>query len=131
MALVQTHGEDPIQQQVEWHQYRPTVTKNPAGALVRAIRDEWAPPQGWLDAKERAADAARRREEEAARRAEEETTRREWEARPPEERVEGRLTFWLTRERLRGRQPTDAEIAVQRAELIAHVVTSEGASGTA
>ncbi len=41
--------------------------------------------------------------------------RREWEVWLPAERVEGRLTFWLIRERLRGRLPAEAEIAIRRA----------------
>lgn len=42
--LAAAHPDETIRQQIGWHPYRDSVTKNPAGALVRAIRDGWAPP---------------------------------------------------------------------------------------
>ena len=105
----------------------PTVRTNPAGALVRAIRDEWAPPQAWLDTKEHEVAIARQAEEEAARRAEEEERRRRWEAMTPEERVQGPLVLWLARQKLHGRQPTPSEIAARQAALIAQL--AQGAGG--
>jgi hypothetical protein len=68
--------------------YRPSVKTNPAGALVQAIRDEWAPPQAWLDAKVHETAVTHQAEEETARRAQEEERRRRWEAMAPEERVQ-------------------------------------------
>jgi hypothetical protein len=81
-----------------------------------------AAPSAWLDAQEHAAAVARQAEEEARRRAEEEAHRREWEAKPPEERVAGRLQFWIQKQRLKGgREPTEAEVAARRAALLAEL----------
>ena len=56
----------------------------------------------------------RRQEEEAAR-------RREWAAKPPEERIAGRLQFWVLGQRAKRHEPTEAEIAARRAELLAEL----------
>ena len=118
--LVQTHSAEAIRQQVAWQAYRPAA-KSPAGALVRAIRDAWPPPPAWLEAQEHAATVARQAEEEAQRRAEDEARRRAWAAKPPEERIAGRLQFWLLGQRRKGREPTAAEVAARRAELLAEL----------
>ena len=47
-----------------------------------------------------------------------EERRREWEARPPEERIAGRLTFWVEGRRRKRQEPTPAEIETKRAELL-------------
>ena len=127
--LAAKHPPDAIRQQVEWHRYRSTVNTNPAGALVRAIRDEWAPPQAWLDAKEHEVAVARQAEEETAQRAEEEERRRRWETMTPEERVQGPLLLWTARPKLRGREPTRAEIAARQAELTARLASEESTDG--
>ncbi len=62
---------------------------------------------------------ARQTEDEARRRAEDEARRREWEAKPPEERIAGRLQFWLLSRRAKRQEPTEAEVAAKRAELLA------------
>jgi hypothetical protein len=126
--LATKHPPDVIRQQVAWHRHRPTGG-NPAGALVRAIRDEWAPPLTWAEQKKREAAAARQAEEEAARLAAQEAERREWEALPPEQRVKGRLDFWIIGQRRRGRQPTETEIAEQRAALIAQLTATSRPTG--
>ena len=119
--LVATHPEVAIREQVAWQPYRPAAA-NPAGALVEAIRDGWPPPPAWLDAQEHAVAVARQAEAEARRRAEEERARREWEAKPPEERIAGRLQFWIQKQRIKGgREPTEAEIAARRAALLAEL----------
>jgi hypothetical protein len=99
-----------------------SAAKRPAGALVQAIRDAWPPPQAWGEAQAHAAAVARQAEEERRRREEDETRRREWEAKPPEERIAGRLTFWLLGQRRKGREPTEPEVAAKRAELLAQLV---------
>jgi hypothetical protein len=121
-ALVAEHPAAAIRQQVAWQAYRPAAT-SPAGALVQAIRDAWPPPPAWLEAQERATAVARHAEEEAHRRAEEEARRREWEAKPPEERIAGRLQFWLLQQRAKRREPSAAEVAAKRAELLAGLAT--------
>jgi hypothetical protein len=114
---VAKHSGEAIRQQVAWQAYRPQA-KSPAGALVQAIRDAWPPPPAWVEAQEHAAAVARQAEEAARRRAEEAARQREWEAKPPEERIAGRLQFWLLGQRRKGREPTERELAAKRAELL-------------
>jgi len=124
-ALVAKHLVTAIRQQVAWQAYRPAAT-SPAGALVQAIRDAWPPPPAWLEAQEHAAAVARHAEEEARRRVEEEARRREWEAKPPAERIAGRLQFWLLQQRAKRREPTATEVAAKRAELLAALAAAGG-----
>ncbi len=107
-----------IRQQLAWRAYRPAA-KSPAGALARAIRDGWPPPPAWLEAQERAAAVARQAAEDAQRRAADEAQRGAWAQKPPEERIAGRLQFWLLGQRRKGRAPTEAEVAGKRAALLA------------
>jgi hypothetical protein len=120
--LVRTHSAEAIRQQVAWYPHRPAAT-NPAGALVQAIRDAWPPPSAWIEAREHAAAVARQAEEEATRRAEDEARRREWETKPPEERIAGRLQFWVLGRRAKRQEPTAAEVAARRAELLAELAS--------
>src|SRR5262249_7158248 len=123
-ALVKSHPGEAIRQQLAWQPYRPQA-KSPAGALVQAIRDAWPPPQAWVEAQEHAAAVARQAEEEARQRQEEEARRREWAQKPPEERIAGRLQFWLLGRRRKGHEPTEAEVAARRAELLAELVAQD------
>ncbi|HEX2515923.1 MAG TPA: helix-turn-helix domain-containing protein [Chloroflexota bacterium] len=118
--LVQTHSSEAIAQQAAWQAYR-SPAKSPAGALVRAIRDAWPPPPAWAEAREHEAVVARQAEEEAQRQEADEARRREWAAKPPEERIAGRLQFWLLGRRAKRHEPTEAEIAAKRAELLAEL----------
>jgi hypothetical protein len=65
---------------------------------------------------------ARHAEEEADRQAEEEARWRAWEAKPPAERIAGRLQFWLLQQRAKRREPSEGEVAAKRAELLAQVL---------
>jgi hypothetical protein len=124
---VRTHSAEAIQQQVTWQAYRPPA-KSPAGALVRAIREAWAPPAAWTAAQARAAALARQAEEER-RRVEEEAARgRAWLRKPPEERIAGRLQFWVLGRRAKRHEPTAAEIAARRAALLAELAAADGVS---
>jgi hypothetical protein len=118
--LVATYPAEAIREQLACQAYRPKA-KSPAGALVRAIRDAWPPPPAWLEAREHAAAVARQAEDEARRREEEEARRRAWAAKPPEERIAGRLQFWLLGQRRKGHEPSETEIATRRAELLAEL----------
>jgi Helix-turn-helix domain len=119
--LAATHTGETIRQQVAWQRYRPAA-KSPAGALVQAIRDSWPPPLAWVEAQEHGAAVAKQREEDARRVAEDEAHRRAWEQKPPEERIAGRLLFWIEGRRRKGREPDEAEVATKRAELLAELV---------
>ena len=96
---------------------------------MQAIRERWpAPPgvaaaQARIAAVQQQAEEARRREQEAAAR------RREWEAKPAEERIAGRLTFWIQGRRAKRHEPTLVEIAARRAELLAELVGSGSTGG--
>jgi hypothetical protein len=124
--LATAHPAEAIRQQLAWQAYRPAA-KSPAGALVRAIRDAWPPPPAWLEAQEHAATVARQAEADRRRATEDEARRREWEQRPPEERIAGRLQFWLLGQRRKGREPTAAEVATRRAELLAELAAGADA----
>jgi hypothetical protein len=119
-----------IRQQAAWQAYRPPAT-SPAGALVRAIRDAWPPPPAWLEAQEHAAAVTHQAEAERRRQAEDEARRREWEQKPPEERIAGRLQFWLLGQQRKGREPTAAEVAVKREALLAELDGSARAADRA
>lgn len=125
--LASTHAAEVIRQQVAWQPYRPQV-KSPAGALVQAIRDAWPPPSSWAEAQEHAAAVDRQAEETAARREADKARQREWEQKPPEERIAGRLQFWLLGQRRKGREPSEAEVDAKRGELLAEVVATGGVS---
>jgi hypothetical protein len=124
-GLAAHHAAEAIRQQVAWQAYRPRA-KSPAGALVQAIRDAWPPPPAWLEAQERAAAVARQAEAERRRREEEAARRRAWESKPPEERIAGRLQFWVMGRRAKRHEPTAAEIAAKRAELLAEPAAANG-----
>jgi hypothetical protein len=122
--LAQTHSPEAIRQQLAWRPYRP-VAKSAAGALVQAIRDAWPPPPAWLEAREHDAAVARQAETEAQRQAEDAARRREWAQKPPAERIAGRLQFWLLGQRRKGREPSPAEVAARRAELLAELAAAD------
>jgi hypothetical protein len=124
-GLVRTHSKEAITQQVAWQPYR-SKAKSPAGALVQAIRDAWPPPPAWREAQEQAAAVARQAEEERRRREGEKARRREWLQKPPEERIAGRLQFWLLGRRAKRQEPTAAEIAARTAELLAELAAANG-----
>jgi hypothetical protein len=116
-----------IRRQVVWQAHRPPAT-SPAGALVQAIRDAWPPPPAWQEAQVHAASAARRVEEECQQREEEAARRRAWAQKPPEERIAGRLQFWVLGRRAKRHEPTAAEIAARKAELLAELAAAAGVS---
>jgi Helix-turn-helix domain len=128
-ALVCAHGAETVREQLDWHPHRPKAT-NPAGALVQAIRERWPAPPAWAAAQQRAAVVVRQAEEEVQRQAEEARRRREWAAKPPEERIAGRLAFWVAGRRAKRHEPTAAELAAKRAELLAELA-ARGAAGPA
>jgi Helix-turn-helix domain len=126
--LLATHGAEAIRAQLAWYAHRPAA-QNPAGALVQAIRERWPAPPAWTAAEQRAAAVARHAEEERQRQAEEAHRRREWAAKPPEERIAGRLQFWVLGRRARRHEPTAAEIAARKAELLAELAAAPPGGG--
>jgi hypothetical protein len=128
--LVAITPSEVIRAQVAWQSQRPAAT-NPAGALVQAIRERWPAPPAWRAAQARAEAAARQAEAEHRQREVDAARRREWAAKPPEERIAGRLAFWIQGQRAKRHEPTAAEIAARRAELLAELnaVPARGAAG--
>jgi hypothetical protein len=82
----------------------------------------------WEAAQRRATASAERVEAERRERETEEARRREWLQRPPEERIAGRLQFWLMGRRAKRHEPTAAELAAKRAELLAELAATGGVS---
>jgi hypothetical protein len=126
--LAREHPAELVHRQVECHGHRVTasgLTRNPVGALVRAIREDWAPPAVWTVARAGAAVRAVQAADDRRRQEADEARRREWLQKPPEERVAGRLLFWLQGRRLRGHEPGEAEVAARRAELLAELAARD------
>ena len=118
--LLAAHGAGAVREQLAWQPHRPPAT-NPAGALVQAVREGWPAPPAWRAAQERAAALAERAEAERQEQEAEERCRREWAQKPAEERIAGRLQFWVLGRRAKRQEPTPAEIAAKRAELLAQL----------
>jgi Helix-turn-helix domain len=126
-TLLRAHGAGAVREQLAWYPHRPKAT-NPAGALVQAIRERWPAPPALAAAQTRTTAVARQADEERRRREEEEHRRREWLRRPPEERIAGRLQFWVMGRRAKRHEPTAAEIAARKAELLAELAAASGVS---
>jgi hypothetical protein len=124
-SLCTTHDAQVIREQLAWYPYR-SLAKNPAGALVQAIRERWPAPLTWVEVQEHAASAVRQAEEARRRLEAEEARRQEWAAKPSEERIAGRLQFWFLGQRRKGREPTETEVAARRAELLAELAGRVG-----
>jgi hypothetical protein len=127
-ALARGHPAEAVRRQVECHRHRVAaagLSRNPAGALVRAIREDWAPPAAWTAARAGAAVRAGQAEDDRRRQAADEARRREWAQKPPEERIAGRLQFWLLGRRAKRQEPTEAEVAAKRAELLAELAARD------
>jgi hypothetical protein len=127
-TLCSAHETQAIREQLAWHPYRPPA-KNPAGALVQAIREQWLAPAAWLEAQAHVAAVARQVEAERLHREEEEARWQQWEQKPPEERIAGRLQFWLLGRRRKGYEPTTAEVAARRMELLADLAMAPAPDG--
>lgn len=130
--LVARGAPEVLERQLACHPHRIAtggLARNPAGALVRAIREDWAPPAAWTATQQRVAAQARQAEEDARHREAEAARIREWELRPPEERIAGRLQFWVLGQRAKRREPTAAEIAARQAALLAELA-DHAPSGT-
>ncbi len=90
----------------------------------------WTASSAWLGAQEHTVVADLTFGEETKGRATDEGRRREWAAKPPEERIAGRLQFWLAGQRRKGREPDEAELVAKRTALLAELTTPSGpASG--
>jgi hypothetical protein len=120
-GLVASHSPTAIRQQLDWLPHR-SPARNLAGQLVLAIREEWPAPPDVAAAQQRTAMELRQAEEARQHEFAEAARRRAWAAKPPEERIAGRLAFWIQGRRAKRHEPTAAEIAARRAELLAELL---------
>lgn len=125
--LANTYPVEQIENQIsafDWliKKKSPLIEKNPAGFLRKAIEENYQLPQEYLDKQERSV----RKEKEKDRKQRwfgyrEELINQElanWDNVPLTNRIEGRLSFWITGETMSGRKPTPGQIDAKRQELI-------------
>ena len=104
--LLTTHGAQAVREQLAWHPHRPPAT-NPAGALVQAIRERWPAPPAWRAAQERGRRGGPAgRGGAPARRGGGAPAGGSGQLKPPEERIAGRLQFWVLGRRAKRHEPT-------------------------
>jgi len=127
--LVKNYPTEQIGRQVEvfdWLKERKgsLIGKNPAGFLRKSIEENYQFPKEYLVHRER---EARERKEKGRRELwlqhRKELIKQgvtDWDKTPPEERVKGRLDFWIAMRKLTrpGPTPTPVEIEANRQELI-------------
>ena len=98
------------------------VDRNPAGWLRRAIEEDYQPPKEYLDHRDREARRQKERDrmERWLRHRKEliEQDVADWDEMPLEERVAGRLNFWIAGGMINGRHPTPEQIKVKRRDFI-------------
>jgi len=125
--LAKSHPAEHILRQIEvfdWLKERksPLVERNPGGFLRKAIEENYQPPKEYLEQKDKR-DKEQKKEDrrERWRRYREELIRQNtnnWDKVSPERRIEGRLSFWIASETMKGRKPTLEQIEVKKQELI-------------
>jgi len=125
--LAEIYSAEQIQKQVEVFDWlignkSSLVGKNPAGFLRKAIEEDYQPPKEYLEQKDKR-DKEQKKEDrrERWRRYREELIRQNtnnWDKVSPERRIEGRLSFWIASETMKGRKPTLEQIEIKKQELI-------------
>ena len=93
------------------------------------IEEDWQPTDEQLQAKESQVMIQAEKELKARwiKRRKEliEQELKDWDKTPAEERIEGRLDFWLVGFQLKGRTVSQEEIEAKKAELISELPTTE------
>ncbi len=127
IEFAQIHSEDHIREKIEMFELlRETgsdlISKNPAGWLRKAIEEDWQPTAEQQQAKESRVRKDKEQERQARwiehRRTLIEQDLNNWHDTSPEERVQGRLDFWIAGQRINSGPPTKEEIERQQQELI-------------
>jgi len=125
--LAKVYPAEQIQKQVEvfdWLKERKSllVERNPGGFLRKAIEENYQPPKEYLEQKDkRDKEQKKENRRERWRRYREELIGQgvaNWDKVSPERRIEGRLSFWIASETMKGRKPTLEQIEVKKQELI-------------
>lgn len=105
------------------------ISKSRAGWLRCAIEEDWQPTDEQLLAKEAQARAQTEDERRARwikhRNELIEQEIRDWDKTPPEERIKGRLDFWLVGFQLKRQRVSQEEIEAKKAELISELPKTE------
>ncbi len=123
----QIYSEDHIHEKIKMFELlRETgsdlISGNPAGWLRRAIEEDWQPTEEQKRSKEVEAQKSQEQEHQARWIEHRETLIEQeleiWDDTLPEERVQGRLEFWIAGQGMNSRPPTKEEIERQQLELI-------------
>lgn len=105
------------------------ISKNRAGWLRRAIEEDWQPTDAQLQVKEAQARAQTENERQARwikhRNELIEQEIRDWDKTPPEERIKGRLEFWLAGFQLKKQRVSQEEVEAKKKELISEISKTE------
>jgi len=100
----------------------PLVKKNPAGFLRKSIEEDYQPPKEYVGYREREAKEQKERDlrERWLQHRKEliEQDIANWDKKPPEERVKGRLDFWILQQKLNLQRPTREQIQEKLRQLV-------------
>jgi len=125
--LAKSHPAEHILRQIEvfdWLKERKSllVERNPGGFLRKAIEENYQPPKEYLEQKDKRNKEQKKEDRrERWRRYREELIRQNtnnWDKVSPERRIEGRLSFWIASETMKGKKPTLEQIEIKKQELI-------------
>jgi hypothetical protein len=104
----------------------PEKIKDNAAYLRRMIEEDWPAPEGFILAKDKDVKLHALKEELRKRIKEAKIEAEKWANMLPEERISGRLNFWIDSEkRFNQHQPTEEEISAKKEELISFLPTKE------
>lgn len=134
IEFAQIHSEDHIREKIEMFELlrengSNLISKNPAGWLRKAIEEDWQPTEDQKRSKEVEAQKSKGQERQARW-----TEHREmligqeldiWDDTPAEERVQGRLDFWIAGQKINSGEPTSDEIDKAQQELIDNLPKSD------
>ena len=98
------------------------VAKNPAGFLRKSIEENYQPPKEYLNQQNKMVQEEKEKDrKEHWLKYRKELIKQDmdnWDQIPLEKRIEGRLEFWITGEKMNGRSPTPEQIKIKKQELI-------------
>ena len=125
--FAQIHSEGHIREKIEMFELlrasdSELISKNPAGWLRKAIEEDWQPTEDQKRSKVVEAQKSEEQERQARwiehRRTLIEQELSIWDDTPADERIQGRLDFWIAGQKINRGGPTESEIENERQELI-------------